>query len=56
MLSGRRYGMKKGLTAYHCKPLYFWRRRPDLNRGMKDLQSFALPLGHAAACIEGTRL
>jgi hypothetical protein len=25
-----------------------WRRHPDLNRGIKDLQSFALPLGHAA--------
>ena len=24
----------------------FWRCRPDLNRGMKVLQTFALPLGH----------
>ena len=26
-----------------------------MNRGMKDLQSFALPLGHAAVCLARTR-
>ena len=26
----------------------FWRRHPDLNWGMKLLQSFALPLGYSA--------
>ena len=25
---------------------HFWRYRPDLNWGMKVLQTFALPLGH----------
>ena len=28
--------------------LAFWRRHPDLNWGMKLLQSFALPLGYSA--------
>jgi hypothetical protein len=27
------------------------RRRPDSNRGIKDLQSFALPLGYAAMIV-----
>ena len=26
----------------------FWRRHPESNQGMKDLQSSALPLGYAA--------
>jgi hypothetical protein len=26
----------------------FWRRHPDLNRGIKVLQTFALPLGYSA--------
>ena len=26
-----------------------WRRHPDLNRGIKVLQTFALPLGYSAA-------
>ena len=28
--------------------LFFWRRHPDLNRGIKVLQTFALPLGYSA--------
>ena len=28
---------------------FFWRRHPDLNRGMRLLQSLALPLGHVAS-------
>ncbi len=26
----------------------FWRRHPESNQGIKDLQSSALPLGYAA--------
>ena len=31
----------------------FWRRHPDLNRGIKVLQTLALPLGYSAfsACL-----
>ncbi len=28
--------------------LFFWRRHPDLNRGIKVLQTLALPLGYSA--------
>ena len=28
--------------------LLFWRRHPDLNRGMRVLQTLALPLGYVA--------
>ena len=28
----------------------FWRRHPDLNWGVADLQSAALPLGYGAIC------
>ncbi len=27
----------------------FWRRHPDLNRGIRALQALALPLGYSAA-------
>ena len=30
------------------KRVFFWRRHPDLNRGIADLQSAALPLGYGA--------
>jgi hypothetical protein len=44
-----RKGEKEKRGSLSLTPFYLiWRRRPDLNRGMKDLQSFALPLGHAA--------
>ncbi len=33
---------------------FFWRRHPDLNRGIADLQSAALPLGYGANKIYGT--
>ena len=33
-----------------------WRRHPDSNRGIKDLQSSALPLGYAAALERETGL
>jgi hypothetical protein len=32
----------------HCRSEGGWRRHPDSNRGIKDLQSSALPLGYAA--------
>ena len=31
-------------------PFLFWRHHPDLNRGIKLLQSSALPLGYGALC------
>ena len=36
---------KKSTPKLGC---FFWRRHPDLNWGMKVLQTFALPLGHGA--------
>ena len=33
----------------------FWRRHPDLNRGIADLQSAALPLGYGAGYIKQLR-
>ncbi len=30
----------------------FWRRHPDLNRGIRALQALALPLGYSAAEIK----
>ena len=32
--------------------LLFWRRHPDLNRGIRVLQTLALPLGYVAACSD----
>ena len=32
---------------------FFWRRHPDLNRGIEVLQTFALPLGHVALLLSG---
>ena len=37
---------KKIRQAETCR--IFWRRHPDLNRGMKVLQTLALPLGYSA--------
>ena len=37
---------KKRLIDHHI-----WRRHPDLNRGIKVLQTFALPLGYSADCL-----
>ena len=37
---------KKRLIDHHI-----WRRHPDLNRGIKVLQTFALPLGYSAAFV-----
>ena len=31
----------------------FWRHHPDLNRGIKVLQTLALPLGDGAMCGAG---
>ena len=33
----------------------FWRRHPDLNWGVADLQSAALPLGYGAGYIKQLR-
>ena len=32
----------------HTAEVSFWRRHPDLNRGIKVLQTHALPLGYVA--------
>ena len=37
---------KKTLHRLRCR--VFWRRHPDLNRGIKVLQTLALPLGYSA--------
>ena len=42
-----------------CKPIRFaavWRRHPDLNWGIRELQSHALPLGYSAILERVTRL
>ena len=31
-----------------CAKAFDWRRHPDLNRGIKVLQTLALPLGYSA--------
>ena len=35
-----------------CFSKKIWRRHPDLNRGIKVLQTFALPLGYDAINIK----
>ena len=42
---------------YILKPqhLPYWRRHPDLNWGIKVLQTSALPLGYVAVWITGAR-
>jgi hypothetical protein len=41
---------KKGWPAENHP--FFWRRHPDLNRGIAVLQTAALPLGYAARNLE----
>ena len=33
---------------WRCAKAFVWRRHPDLNRGIKVLQTLALPLGYSA--------
>lgn len=40
--------ISKNKSTCKSKCSYFWRRHPDLNWGMKVLQTFALPLGYGA--------
>ena len=49
----RRYEIKNLCTLQSAE--VFWRRHPDLNRGIKVLQTLALPLGYSAvsACRAG---
>ena len=35
--------------------LFFWRRHPDLNRGIRVLQTLALPLGYVAIWESGAK-
>ena len=46
---------KEKPDAMH-RVFFFWRRHPDLNRGIADLQSTALPLGYGAILERATRL
>ena len=50
--AGRRSGMarktEKILRFAKAKRREFWRRYPDLNRGVRVLQTLALPLGYSA--------
>ena len=41
----KQISLKKALAFASA---FFWRRHPDLNRGIELLQSFALPLGYGA--------
>ena len=36
------------MKALRNRAELFWRRHPDLNRGIKVLQTLALPLGYSA--------
>ena len=38
----------KTLRFFSKRRVLFWRRHPDLNRGIKVLQTLALPLGYSA--------
>ena len=40
------YKTKENSAPRRCR--VFWRRHPDLNRGIKVLQTLALPLGYSA--------
>ena len=42
----KRINYKKTTGSYH--PVVFWRRHPESDRGIADLQSAALPLGYGA--------
>ena len=55
--TSRPKGISRSAQAEHIVPktkalltkcFCFWRRHPDLNRGIEVLQTFALPLGHVA--------
>ena len=43
------------VPTLRCFERAFWRRHPDSNRGITDLQSVALPLGYAAQGSEPPR-
>ncbi len=49
---------RKNNTLHQARAECFWRRHPDLNRGIKVLQTLALPLGYSAfsACPNGKKL
>ena len=48
---------KKELKTNKCFEFFFiWRRHPDLNWGIRVLQTLALPLGHDAKLERTTRL
>ena len=46
----RRISLKK--AHLRCRCAFFWRRHPDLNWGIKVLQTSALPLGYGAGYNE----
>ena len=49
----RRMDNFKKNSAHEIRCRVFWRRHPDLNRGIKVLQTLALPLGYSAVYFAG---
>ena len=47
----RNRGKKTKSTRFQASAFLLWRCHPDLNRGMKVLQTFALPLGYGTLKI-----
>ena len=48
----RRISLKKERASQRLALSFFWRRHPDLNWGIKVLQTSALPLGYGAGYNE----
>ena len=44
------FNQKKGIFVPTLQGLAIWRCHPDSNRGIKVLQTFALPLGYGTEC------
>ena len=47
----RRISLKKERASQRLTLSFFWRRHPDLNWGIKVLQTSALPLGYGAEYV-----
>ena len=47
----RRISLKKERASQRLALSFFWRRHPDLNWGIKVLQTSALPLGYGAEYV-----
>ena len=53
LFKGQKQKALKNTLLSALSELQLWRRHPDLDRGIADLQSAALPLGYGAALITG---